>query len=280
MAAIVTLATGANAVKDLRFLLWSLEQVYKEDCPDLYIYTDTDTSRLIPFYKGNCFLKIALDGYTGFNRQQMEGMKGFRFKTKWTDFMCEKISALEWAFEQTQTEKGLWFLDADIMLFDKLPELPAEADVALAPHYICARDEGKYGRYNGGFLWLKDPKSLSVWLEATNASRFFEQAALEAVAAGAKHLYEIPIQHNFGWWRMWQSSQSPDEMSRRFGYGRNLSGIGLTFDGKPLASVHTHWYEKKDIATYRFNEFIKARLQKIKVHKPAAEFAQYIQKYA
>jgi hydroxypyruvate isomerase len=107
MAAIVTLATGANAVKDIRFLLWSLEYVYKEDCPDLYIYTDTDTSRLIPSYKGNCFLKIALDGYTGFNRQQMEGMKGFRFKTKWTDFMCEKISALEWAFEHTQTEKGL-----------------------------------------------------------------------------------------------------------------------------------------------------------------------------
>jgi hypothetical protein len=277
---IVTLATGANAVKDLRFLLWSLEQVYKDACPDIFIYTDTDTSKLIPSYKGNCYLRIALDTYTGLNRQKMEQMKGQRFKTKWTDFMCEKITALQWAFEHTQTNQGLWFLDADIMLFDKLPELPEEADVALAPHYICSNDEGKYGRYNGGFLWLRGPEMLSVWLDATHTSRFFEQAALEAVGAAAKNLYEIPIQHNFGWWRMWQSHQNPDEISKRFGYGRNLSGIGLTFDGKPLASIHTHWYEKNDPATYRFNEFIKARLQKIHTHKPAADFLQYIRKYS
>jgi hypothetical protein len=280
MAAIVTLATGPNAVKDLRFLLWSLEHVYKDACPDVYILTDTDTSKLIPSYKGNMCLKIALDGYTGLNRQQMEKMKGVRFQTKWTDFMCEKIVALQWTFEKTQTDKGLWFLDADIMLFDTLPELPEGTDVALAPHYICARDEGKYGRYNGGFLWLRGPESLRVWLDATHTSRFYEQAALESVAAAAKYLYEIPIQHNFGWWRLWQSSQPSDEMSRRFGYGRNLSGIGLTFDGKPLGSVHTHWYEKSDPHTHRFNEFIRARLQKIRAHKPAAEFAQYIQKYA
>jgi hypothetical protein len=280
MAAIVTLATGANAVKDLRFLLWSLEQVYKDTCPDIYIYTDTDTSRVIPSYKGNCYMRIALDSYTGLNRQQMEKIKGSRFKTKWTDFMCEKIAAMDYAFEKSQTDKGLWFLDADIMLFDKLPEIPEGTDVALAPHYICPQDEAKYGRYNGGFLWLRNPQSLQVWLQATHTSRFYEQAALEAVAASAKHLYEIPIQHNFGWWRMWQSTQTPDEISRRFGYGRNLSGIGLTFDGKPLASVHTHWYEKTDPATYRFNDFIKTRLQKINVHRPAAEFAQYIRKYA
>jgi hypothetical protein len=277
---IVTLATGANAVKDLRFLLWSLEQVYKENCPDIFIYTDTDTSKCIPTYKGNCFLKIALDSYTGLNRQQMEKITGSRFKTKWTDFMCEKISAMRWAFEQTQTDEGIWFLDADIMVFDTLPTLPVETDVALAPHFIRTRDEDKFGRYNGGFLWLRNPESLTVWLDATHTSRFFEQAALEVVATSAKHLYEIPIQHNFGWWRLWQSNQSSEDIAKRFGYGRNLPGVGLTFDGKPLASVHTHWYETEDIATSRFNEFIKTRLQKIKAHKPAAHFLQYIQKYA
>jgi len=277
---IVTLATGANAVKDLRFLLWSLEQVYKEKCPDIFIYTDTDTSKLIPTYKGNCFLKIALDGYHGLNRLQMERLPGKNFKTKWTDFMCEKIAAMRWAFEQTEEKHGLWFLDADIMLFDKLPDIPEGTDIALAPHYIRDSDEEKYGRYNGGFLWLRGTASLDVWIQATHTSRFFEQAALEAVATSAKHLYEIPIQHNFGWWRLWQSSQSPDDISKRFGYGRNLSGIGLTFDGKPLASVHTHWYEKTDPSTHRFNEFIKARLQKINVHKPAADYHQYIRKYA
>lgn len=277
---LVTLATGVNAVKDLRFLLWSLEQVYKDACPDIYIYTDTDTSKLIPSYKGNCFLKIVLDSYHGLNRQQMERLPGKQFKTKWTDFMCEKIAAMRWAFEQTEEKHGLWFLDADIMLFDKLPELPKDTDVALAPHYIRAHDEAKYGRYNGGFLWLRQPASLDVWIQATHTSRFFEQAALEAVATSAKHLYEIPIQHNFGWWRLWQSSQSPDDISKQFGYGRNLSGIGLTFDGKPVASVHTHWYEKTDPSTHKFNEFIKARLQKITVHKPAADYLQYIRKYA
>ena len=278
--AIVSLATGANAVKDIRFLLWSLEQIYSETCPDIYIYTDTDTSKMIPSYKGNCFLKIALDSYNGLNRQQMERLPGKQFNKKWTDFMCEKIAAMRWAFEQTEGKTGLWFLDADIMLFDKLPVLPEETDVALAPHYIRPADEAKYGRYNGGFLWLRSPGSLDVWLQATHTSRFLEQAALEAVSTSAKHLYEIPIQHNFGWWRLWQSSQTPDDISKRFGFGRNLTGIGLTFDGKPLASVHTHWYENKDDATRRFNEFIKARLQTIKVHRPAAIYLQYIRKYS
>lgn len=275
---IVTLATGAYALKDVRCLIWSIEQVYKDNLPDLYIYTDTDTSRLIPKYKGNCVMRIALDSYQGLNRQQMEKMRGQMFQTRWTDFMCEKISALEYAFNESNTKDGCWFLDADIMLFDKLPTLPEGTDVALAPHYIRSGDEAKYGRYNGGFLWLSHPRFLEVWMRATLTSRFYEQAALEEVAKAAKNLYEIPIQHNFGWWRLSQSQESSESIAKKFGFGRNQTGCGLLYEGKPLASIHTHWYEKNDVATYTFNEFIKANLQKINSHKPANLIFNYLRK--
>ena len=276
---IVTLSTGAYALKDIKCLLWSIEQVYKNDLPDVFIYTDTDTSKLIPKYNGNLTMKIALDFYGGMNRQEMERMPGRIFKTKWTDFMCEKISALRYAFDQTETKTGCWFLDADIMLFDKLPTVPETAEVALAPHYIRVQDEAKYGRYNGGFLWIKDQKYLDIWLEATLTSRFYEQAALEEVAkAAGEKLFEIPIQHNFGWWRLWQSSTSSEMIAKRFGFGRNQSGIGILFDGKPLASIHTHWYEQNDQATKKFNDFILNFLKKIPNHKPASEYNNFLRK--
>lgn len=275
---LVTLATGPYAVQDLKYLFWSIEHVYAPDYPDLYIYTDTDTSKVIPSYKGNCQMRIALDAYSGLNRKQMEQIRGVQFPTKWTEFMCEKISAMRYAFEMSQTTEGIWFLDADITLFDKLPTFPEDTEVALAPHSIRPGDEAKFGRYNGGFLWIKNQRLLDVWWTATKTSRFYEQAALEEVARASQHLVEIPIQHNFGWWRLWQGIESSEKIMSRFGFSRNTSGIGLSYDGKPLGSVHTHWYEKNDIATFQFNEFLVSRLQKLGNHKPAAAFLKVLRK--
>jgi hypothetical protein len=276
---IVTLATG-GALKDLCLLLKTLELWYagrKE--PEVFLYTDDTTAEQVPAYKGTLHLKKALNAYTGLNRQQMESMKGKIYNSLWTDFMCEKISALRWAFAEADPgAEGLWFLDADICLFGPLPSVPGGCDVGLAPHLIRPGDEAKYGRFNGGFLWIREPRLLDVWAQATHSSRFFEQAALETVAAECQSLYEFPIQNNFGWWRMFQSLESAESMVTKFGFNRRGTGIGLTFDGSALLSVHTHFWEQKDPFTKEFNRFILGLLEKLGKHPPAQEFLRFVRR--
>jgi hypothetical protein len=275
---IVTLATG-GALKDLQVLLTTIETWYGTSCPSVYLYTDDETASKLPFYKGKLYVKKALNDYTGLNRKQMERIQGKTYKTKWTDFMCEKINALRWAFQETDPgPEGVWFLDADICLFGKLPTVPVGCDLALAPHYIRPGDEAKYGRYNGGFLWMQDPRFLDIWSEATHTSRFFEQAALEALALAAKSLYEFPIQNNFGWWRLYQSVAPAEAMVKQFGFNRRSEGIGLTYAGDPLLSVHTHFYEKDDPFTKEFNSFLLGLLEKLGKHKPAQDFLRLVRR--
>lgn len=275
---IVTLATG-KSIQDLKILLNTLETWYGTSPPSVYLYTDDSSRGSLPLYKGKLHIQTALNSYTGLNRQQMEKMGGSVYKTKWTDFMCEKINAMRWAFQEAQPgPKGLWFLDADICLFNKLPTVPEGTDLALAPHYIRSGDEAKYGRYNGGFLWMQDSHFLDIWAESTHTSRFFEQAALESLAATARSLYEFPIQNNFGWWRMFQSVSSPEVMVREFGFRRGGEGIGITFQGLPLGSVHTHFLEKNDPYTIDFNQFLLTLLEKLGKYPPAYEFLRFLRK--
>lgn len=275
---VVTLATG-KSIQDLKVLLSTLETWYGTSPPSVYLYTDDASVASLPTYKGKLHIQTALNEYTGLNRQQMENIAGLTYKTKWTDFMCEKINAMRWAFgEANHGPEGLWFLDADICLFNKLPPMPVTTDLALAPHYIRSGDEAKYGRYNGGFLWMRDPQFLEIWAESTHTSRFFEQAALESVAATARSLYEFPIQSNFGWWRMFQSERTTETMVREFGFRRGGEGIGLTFQGHPLASVHTHFFEKNDPYTIEFNKFLLALLEKLGKYPPANEFLRVLRK--
>lgn len=193
--------------------------------------------------------------------------------------MCEKINAVQWAFTEADPgPEGVWFLDADICLFGKLPEIPRGINIVLAPHYIRPGDEARYGRYNGGFLWMREPQLLKVWSEATHTSRFFEQAALEDVAAAAEKHDIFPIQQNFGWWRLYQSTLNPQEMASKFGFNRRGEGIGLTFEGKALGSVHTHFFEKKDPYTMEFNKFLQGLLEKMGKHPPAQEFLRFLRK--
>jgi len=160
---------------------------------------------------------------------------------------------IELAFVDAKT--GVWFLDADICFFGPLPVLPATATVGLSPHYIRKSDTDLYGVYNAGFVWLKDLSWVKVWRDAIPASRFFEQAALETVATMAKDgLYQFDVNHNYGWWRMFQSSHSPAHQMELFGINRAV-GAGITVENLPLGSVHTHFLDRTGI-TDQFNLFM------------------------
>ncbi len=267
---IATLAT-AGAWKDLETLLWTIRQWHGD--AEVFVAADTEiASKLVG--QSSVHVRTLLDDYKGLSRKDMEAMSGRTYPTRWHDFMMEKATVLAWALELASKEggkggeeEGVWFLDADVCLLAPLVQPKAGLDLCLSPHMIRPVDETRYGRFNGGFLWIRDPGLLSVWKRATFGSRFYEQAALEHVwdsVADSKRA-ELPIQDNFGWWRFLQSTEAPPIIQSRLGFNRIAPGVGLQYDGASLRSIHTHWEEASE-----FNQWIRGKLEFLaRSHAPA-----------
>ncbi len=267
---IATLAT-AGAWKDLETLLWTIRQWHGD--AEVFVAADTDIAVKLVGYP-SVHVRTLLDDYKGLTRKDMEAMSGRIFPTRWHDFMMEKAGVIAWALERRckeegkgGEEEGVWFLDADVCLLAPLVQPKAGLDLCLSPHMIRPVDEARYGRFNGGFLWIRDPGLLSVWKRATFGSRFYEQAALENVwdsVADSKRA-ELPIQDNFGWWRFLQSTDAPPIIQSRLGFNRIAPGVGLQYDGATLRSIHTHWEEASE-----FNQWIRGKLEFLaRSHAPA-----------
>ena len=271
---IAMIVTGPTALADYKVFVKTLE-VWHPDA-HLYIFTDSATPVATVPFKGTTHIKEALNAYTGKTRQQMEQLPGIRYANLFTDYTYEKAAVLEWVFS-FETGEGVWFLDADISHLAPLPSIPPTATLALSPHSIRPRDEALYGHYNAGFLWMRDDRFIAPWREAGKTSRFFEQVPLETIAAqAADGLYEFPIQVNFGWWRMFQGTASSTEIQAKFSFFRQDTSIGIRYDGVPLQSIHTHWYQRDRSITTTFNTWFNDLLTKFKSHPPIAAFKRHI----
>lgn len=266
---IATLATS-GAIKDLRLLLSSLA-IFNANPPTVYLFCDKDVAEKVGGFKypGRLVVREDLGAYAGLNRQQMEQMPGMHFKSRWFDFMAEKINLLRWAL--SAGGGGVLFCDADICFLGSLPEIPSGKTLALSPHAIRERDVARFGYYNGGFLWVSSAAHLDVWWSACTTARFYEQSALEDVAAaGAGELYEFPVTQNYGWWRLLQGSESGETLMQKWSMNRGKGGAGILVSGTLLGSVHTHFGETKDPATHMFNDFVMGWLKRLSSgHKPA-----------
>ncbi|ORC85985.1 uncharacterized protein TM35_000311710 [Trypanosoma theileri] len=210
-----------------------------------------------------------LDQYGSIDRTAMERQRGVWFPSRHTDFMMEKANLMERALMLRVEHGGIGtetvaFLDCDVVLLGELPRLPRGTVVALSPHRISRESEMLFGRYNGGFLAAADPLVLHEWRRAAQFSRYFDQAALESVACGfAATLHEIPPQHNYGYWRLFQTrrGENPLREGREFsiacvGPRRELT---LCYEGAPLRSIHTHFFHSGQQSRHirAFNGLIK-----------------------
>jgi hypothetical protein len=194
--------------------------------------------------------------------------------TLWYEFQMEKLNLLDWVFEadpETATRDGVFYLDSDICFFGPLPTPPPTMTVGLSPHYIRSRDEARFGRYNGGFLWFKEQRAVKAWRAACPTSRFHEQAAIECFdeAKWSDRVYVFPPQVNYGWWRMFQSDTDAELLKSAWRIRRNPANSGIEVDGQPLLSAHTHWHSKNYVMRM-FNGFVRDLLKKIEPsHRPA-----------
>lgn len=277
MSYVCTLATN-HALQDLQCFLKSL---MLWGSPTVYLFADAAIANNVPKYSGKLVIKEALNAYSGKTRQEMERIP-VKDKTLWYEFQMEKLHLLHWVFESEQraSEHGVFYLDADICFFGGLPAIPTGHDVAIAPHMIRAKDERLYGAYNAGYVWMRSTEAIEAWNKACADSRFFEQAALEVFDGPewSHRVYKFPIQSNYGWWRMYQSDTDHLTMQRGWGIRRQPGHAGITVNGEPLLSVHTHWVTT-DYVTGAFNTFVLEILRKLGGrHEPAKRLLSIISK--
>jgi hypothetical protein len=187
---------------------------------------------------------------------------------------------MEWALALSAIDgdmNGVLFCDADICHLGPLPEIPNGTELALSPHMIRKSDTDRFGIYNAGFLWFREKAVAVKWRELCATSRFFEQACLEELEVDYK-LYQFPVQVNYGWWRLWQGTQSPPVLQAEWSIHRTgETSSGISVSKNPLLSIHTHWGEKSDRATYEFNMWVLGQLMKLTSVKKTANLIRFLQ---
>jgi len=267
---VATLATG-SAISDLKLFLFTLG-LWNTVPPTVYLLCDSDIASQNLDYKGELHIKNSLDSYSGLTRAQMERAPG-KTQNQWTDFMLEKTTLLEWALSE---QPNVLFCDCDICFTGPLFEIPDGATLAVSQHQIRPQDEARFGTYNGGMIWISSQDQIDLWRTATKTSRFFEQAAIEDVAAAATSLYKIPRTENYGWWRLWQGVKPANQLMGEWTmrWGSNNSGIMIS--GEPLGSIHTHFGEVRDTATVEYNKWVMHWLSKLTMHAPAQRLLAFI----
>ena len=270
---IATLATGA-VIQDLLIFFTSL-QVFNATPPTVYLFCDRQIGAAVAAikYPGRIVQKVCLDAYTGLNRAAMEKLPGKKYSSLFFDFTMEKVALMKWVLGEAGA--SALFCDADICFLGPLPDIPVGKTLGLSRHMIRQRDEDRYGKYNAGFMWFSDKATIDAWEVACGTSRFFEQAALEDIAlAAGDGLYEFPMNHNYGWWRMWQGTRPVEELQAEWSINRAKGGCGIVLGGGiPLCSVHTHFHERGDAVTKMFNAWVISWLTRVSTaHEPSRRF--------
>lgn len=265
--AIATLA-NEHALYDLKLLLKSLE-LWNSEPPAVYLFC---TTMMIPqlkkIYKGKLYTKAALDPYSDKTRAQMEKEPSRKeLHNLFYDFTQEKCDLMEWALRETGNSKnGVLFCDADILWLSPIPIISSEKVLGLSQHFIKTEYEEKFGKYNAGFLWTNSQEVIKIWRSACETSYFFEQAALEDVETSldSSLIEKFGENVNYGWWRMFQSENTPFEQQSKWCIDTAKKEIQV--NGQPLICIHTH-FKTNDPMTIAFNNWIIHKLNFLKTNK-------------
>lgn len=266
------IVSGEEALYDFQIFVKTLELFHS----DIILWVGTDSATDFTKIKHTLTIhtKVLLDAYIGKRRQEMEALPGKIYDSLFKDYTYEKATVMEWIFSAVESQ-GVWFMDADIIHCAPLPTIPDGTTLALSPHYIRPVDEARFGKYNAGYMWLNDPTLLKKWREAGFSNTFYEQKPLEEVAKHAI-IYEFPAHVNFGWWRMFQSPQSPPEIQSRFSIFRNEQSIGIRYNGIALQSIHTHSSDKSYGTNGMFNQWLLKYVERVKGHPKARQWKSIV----
>ncbi len=194
----------------------------------------------------------------------------------WEKLMINKIDIIEKSLEKFGETL---YVDTDIVFLNTFEKV-VDKDLCLSQHLIHTTDEAKYGKYNGGYFYVKNKNYLN-WFrnkveELTikneyplSQNKLYEQYSL-TLAEKDFETESFEIQHNFGWWRLFQCNET-EARYKKFGYGANVF-----YDKTPLISVHVHMVSDgyKDVHNDKFADIIMKLLSvsKKSEHKNLYDF--------
>lgn len=171
----------------------------------------------------------------------------------WLPLMMLKMDVMEEALDKCG---NVMFIDADMIFFSKMSDIDFKNyEVMLCRHMIRKKDENNFGRYNGGYVGTNRLDFPQWWRNKTKTSTFYEQKCLELAPKDYK-VKELPIRHNFGWWRIDQAPSNDEKRKRLNSF--SVQGNHILYNGAPLVSIHTHI--KKSVPAYKSSNTITKRL--------------------
>lgn len=253
-----TLSTK-NSIKDLLLLLHSLNYIKYNKI--IYIVCDSFTKNYIENLKSNYSFIIKLfnqlDKYDNIQTSSQYGSDDIDRKINWIKFMLEKTFIIDRALEEND---NVLFVDSDIFFINDLPDIDLNYDIGLCPHNIAISLENKYGKFNGGSLWINNKNFSQWWNDNTwkDTTKYMEQQCLDDAPNNFKTFF-FDDNYNFGWWRL--QSVEPNEIKNR---RRKFKFLNETtyYNKKKLICVHTHFYDSTSRHVCLFNKFLKSHLNK------------------
>lgn len=243
-SALCTMAT-ISAFGELQLLLNSV-RTFHPDLP-IHVYGDAEIAKRLDAQDfGALTVRNRLDRFSSRTRAEMVG------DGEWDAFMLQKADLLE---DALRDHADALFIDSDMLVVAPLNVIDRECDVMLSEHGIVTEDEAKYGRFNGGFVWIRRDAAQFVqrWREQTPHSRFHEQSALEDLFdQGAFNIGVAPEAVNFAWWRVWQSSLDAPRQTRAL----RVAHDRMLFGRDKICLAHTHLLHRRDDSVGSFNALL------------------------
>jgi hypothetical protein len=228
----------APCANELFGLLLSLSMYHKN--AHIVCVVDSETKKRIlsntPKLAINIVWEVCLDEYSKKNRKQME------YEGIWSTFQMMKAKSIEIAVREF---KDTLFLDSDIFVLAPIL-IDDSKQLGISPHYIRKRDTDRFGYYNGGALWTSEAGLADAWRTYTKTSRFYDQASIEDLARQYTH-FEFDESHNFSWWRVEQSDESPQKIISYLTV--DAAKKSIKYKGKELKFVHTHFTQTSPFNT-------------------------------
>lgn len=275
---LTTISIGSESLRECVLMAWSVRQF--EPTARLYVYTNNvqEVLRAIPW----AFAVTDPASHTFGHGYAFLGLPGSVYAMKWTDMQYKKAATLEHVLvtDRGAARAGAWFLDSDFLLLAPLSREVKDVDVALCPHG-CQRPShaARFGRYNGGMVFMKNLACIHVWRQEGFHSRFHEQTALEDVATfvqqhGDLKMLELDTGHDVGWWRFndktcLQEPHSSLDKNKWFslcpGSDAKEEAVSVCMsDGTKIKSLHVH-----------FGGRLNARMNAV-----ADEFTAFLEKHS
>ena len=155
------------------------------------------------------------------------------YDAAYRDMVRDKTVAIEAALSH---HASTLYADCDVTFLEPVGDIFSEgADITLSEHDIDAGAVVLNGRFNAGYVGVRNQAFAPWWRKAQKYGEFYDQKCLDDARQGFS-IELFPSTHNFGWWRGFCDGLRGRERLASFEFRDGAIRVG----GEPIISVQTH----------------------------------------